>query len=421
MSQSRSLIAALEAVDRVLSADASDLRTLAEVAEISPDQLFLKADLTGVDLRNQDIEFLLPLEVDYVGAKLTDEQIRRFRRAERLLKKDRLTANEIDLRLEKIHEFIAFCTDDRRSNIGIPGRQLNEEDLFYVFVEPFFKYINYKIPLDTEYINFVLSNVFILFEKPHNEYPYHYNAFFKQLFSLFNFIKSPIDSKTIEIIDRNLRPLLSDTLGEAISLIDPSDILDTYWIRRNNFKDSFSASMQIGNIRNVDTQAIENTLHHLTTLPRQLSWEEVIWFLGKVPYSCTTDQAERLATFVVLRDWPPRNTKDILEAEVRPNLRTAIFRQILGQGDEGRVVELIKWLNDNRGAIGVLSLENAFQNIQGFNPALQLAYEIADDLADNQLDAIVSQLERLVETNQHSDRLKAFIKRHIPSSLTGKR
>lgn len=406
MSQSPSLIAALEAADRVLSSDTGDLKKLAEIAGVAPEVLFQRADLTGVDLRNQDIDFLLPLEVDYLGAMLTDRQLRAFRNAGRRLKRIRISPQERNARIEKVEQFIAkYAAEVPIAHNGIAAETLTVEYLREILLLPLLEYNRRNLLLPADYISGVLQHLTIWTTE-------HKSRFFPDLFSLLSDLKCPISDETIALLEESWRPRFGENLGNLVAIFHGNDLLDTYWICRITFDEAYAAAMQLGLARSVDAQAVEKALGRLRA-SSELSWSEALTFLKNVPIECNSDQAERLATYLTRTNWPARHTREILEAKVPPNMRTAIFRQLLAQGQEDRVIEVIKWLDNNRGAAGALSLENAFSHIKDFDLALQLAHELEPRLADNQIKVIDSALATLANRRQDFERLTSFRRRYI--------
>ena len=78
------------------------------------------------------------------------------------------------------------------------------------------------------------------------------------------------------------------------------------------------------------------------------------------------------------------------------------------QGDERRVIEVLRWLDDNRGAVGALSLEDAFRNIQSFDVGIVFAEEAGSRFADNQIKVIYLALRDLAATDADRQRLERF-------------
>lgn len=93
---------------------------------------------------------------------------------------------------------------------------------------------------------------------------------------------------------------------------------------------------------------------------------------------------------------------------MQPKVRNAIFRHLLAGGVEERVAEVIRWLDNNRGAAGALSLENAFVHIRDFGLGLRLACDISPHLADNQLKVIDQALSILAITKIDREALDRF-------------
>lgn len=407
MSQSPSLIAALEAVDRVLSAETGDLKQLADIAGLAPEVLYLRADLTGVDLRHQDIDFLLPLEVDYVGAILTDQQFRAFRNSERQLKRRRVTKAEQDVRLEMVNLFIADFVESGEKLVSLlrSGHALNAETLREILASPLSEYNRRDQLLPASYTNSVLEQ---LSEWGSNTK----SAFFPKLFALLSGINCVVDERTPTVLHAGWRAAFGEELGNLIAAFHLTEELDTYWVLRDSFDDVMAAATQIGMRRAVHAKALERAVRY-STKQSDWTWREYLGFLTDIPFDCDNDLAERLSVSLTKKDWPARNTLEILEAKTHPKIRTALFRQLLGQGKEERVIEVIKWLDDNRGAAGALSLENAFGHIKNFDLAFRLANDLAPRLADNQLNVVASSLSKLVYAKQDNERVESFRRRFL--------
>ena len=101
MPQSPSLISALSTVEQLLIADTGDLRELARIAGVTPEELYRGADLTGVNLTGQNIAFLLPLEVQFEGAILSDSQMDAFKKAAQIHSRRRQKATFSERRIDK--------------------------------------------------------------------------------------------------------------------------------------------------------------------------------------------------------------------------------------------------------------------------------------------------------------------------------
>ena len=404
-SQSLSLTIALEAVERVLDANTGDLRELAKIAGMEPEILFRRADLTGVDLRGQDIEFLLSLEVDYLGATLTDEQMRAFRNAERKLKASGLSPESINRRIELITDFIEEVTSNGPyyATRNDEPAELTKEFLFETLLQPVLDFDRRKLPLPAEFTNSVLAD----FSRWPETLTYR---FFDELFLLLGALECPVDVAVVSTLVSYWEPTFQNDLGDLIAHLGTSTALDRYWLTKDSFQETYDAAVQIGRGHDVDVAAIE---YHLTRWAQSgdVSWNDILNFFLNVPFNCDVDQSERLATFITRMDWHPGHTAEILGAAVPPKMKTAIFRQLLAQGREERVVEVVKWLENNQGAAGALTLENTFGQLKDFELAANLAFEISPRLADNQINVIYNTLHGLTKNTRDLDRLASFNRR----------
>ena len=235
--------------------------------------------------------------------------------------------------------------------------------------------------------------------------------FFHSLFALMSEIRSPVGQNTTAILAEHYAEPFGVALGALIGAFYPTPELDRYWIVRPDPAERLAAAQQIGTARPIHVYAVTKSVE------LSQGWAEVLKFLTGLPFECDTEQAERIALALTRKSWPPSQTRGILEARVQPKVRNAIFRHLLAGGVEERVAEVIRWLDNNRGAAGALSLENAFLHIRDFDLGLRLAYDISPHLADNQLKVIDHALSALVYTKTEREALDTF-RRSRPSYVT---
>ena len=404
MSQSPSLTAALEAVDRVFCAETGDLKELAKIAGILPDVLFLRADLSGLDIRSQSIDFLLPLETNYHAAILTTRQRRAFQKENR---QGRLTNKIRDLRVTLVTRFIRDYAENSSKMITKDGnRPITATELENVLLKPLLDQTRSVHSLTADYMNNVINNLGPLLSRGNTL------DFFTGIFKLLGDIQCPVDDRTANIIDRNLTVRFGSDLGTIIGSFRATEMLDLFWIKADNADPDYMLhkALEIAKVRKVHANAIERSMGFRS----RWGWQEKLRLL-QVPFECDSDQAERLATYLTRSHWPIEKTQEILNAKMQTKVQGAIFRQLLAQGKKARVVEVIKWLDDNRGAVGALSLENAFVHIKSFEIAIWLAQYLAPRLGANQLDVIDSALTNLAfrERKKDMDQLAAFRRKHI--------
>ena len=404
MSRSKSLTVALKAVERVMESDSSDLKVLAEVAGIEPERLYQRADLTGIDLRGKDIEFLLPLLTKYEGAILTDEQRRAFRKADRTGNIIRTQIRLRNIRADLITLFIeSYEEKGQFLQASSTADTLTSSSLKEILLEPAVHKYRSENTLPPQYINSVLNKLATYASSSNFE-------FFMKLFTLLSDLRCEVDVDTRTSFKEDLWPAFEDALGNLVGAFYPTSILDTYWVVRSTLSETLAAASQIAFRRPVDETAVEKAVEAFQ------HWEEVLSLLKIIQVDCDMDTAERLATYITRGDWAASETRNILEAKTPPKIRNAIFRQLLAEGREERVAEIVRWLDNNRGAAGALSLENAFVHIRDFELAFRLAQDIATHLADNQISVIDRELSKLAYLSTDRERLAGFRRKYVRTS-----
>lgn len=401
MSQSASLTAALEAVERVLNAETTELKALAEIAGISPERLFLRADLSGIDLRRSDIEFLLPLQTYFEEAILTPRQRRAFRRSTREASRMRVRRQVQDLRTNLVTKFIE---EYESSGVQLRSRDgeklLTNSRLRAIILAPMLALYSKNEFLNANFTNAVIRDIEPWASLSHG-------GFFRKLFSLLGNLRCPVDKLTPLDFARYVTSYFRDEAGYLVGAFHATAELDIYWTCTLDPENRLSSAIQIGSMRPVHVAAIEKAINGLHT------WKEILEILVKVPFECDSDEAERLALQLTRQEWQDADTSSILNAKTQYKVRNAIFRQLLAQGQERRVAEVIRWLDDNRGAAGALSLENAFVHIRDFNLALQLAQDIAPNLAENQMKVIVHALLQASYDPEHKHQVNRLRRFHL--------
>lgn len=414
MSQSKSLTTALEAVERIFAAETSDLKELALIAGANPYRVFDGADLAGLDLRQTDIDFLLGQEVEFEGARLTDGQRRAFRAARRRRKSQSIGQGQQAERLRVVREFVFFYSSKpdllpSAKDVGKLSIALVEKTLLL----PIEEYNHRSASLNTEFTNGVLETFGAWCSHAHFAISPN---FIVQIFALLGSLKSPVDGATIEILKDPWRSELGEILGRCIAAFGQNDALDNYWLNRSTLAETYAAASQIGAFRSVSGGAAEDALTSVAARPSDTSWKELLEFLAQIPFACDNDRAERLALLLTRLDWSADHTLEILQAPTPRKIRNALFRQMLAQGRSDRVLEVLRWLNDNRGAVGALSLENALLQISEFDPVLRLAVELEPDLSDFQLSIFALALRERAGNQYQRTQAQRFAK-YLTSSV----
>lgn len=417
MSQSQLLTKALKAAELVLAADTTDTAELAKIAEdvsgISSKRILLGIDLTDIDLTQRDISHLLDKQAKYHNAIMSSEQRKRFERSERNSSRRRLRTKIKDLRAALIIEFIEHY------EIAMKEASLNKSSphvhhLRTILLEPI--RIRYKTDalLDIHYTIDVIKG-FLPWAK------YGNTDFYEALFDLLSRIQAPVSGDVVNILNDKYFPSFGQYLGDIIAKMRPTPELDVYWIidlpkyqtndkipsltnyaRRILNANPIERATQISAVRPIHIAAVEKTLDEIG------STSEGIKFLETINYDCNSNEAERIAFRLTRGDWPASRTTPILNTKTHPRVRGALFRQLLQQGQEDRVIEVLRWLNNARGAVGALSLDDAFRHIRSFDVGLRFAQEAAPDFADKQVSVVYYALKNLARSKQQLVRLEAF-------------
>lgn len=399
MLQSPSLTTALEAVERVLKSDTGDLKELAKIAGVSPEALYFQADLSGIDLTDTDIDFLLPLQTHFTNAITTSDQRRAFRKASEQRYKQISREKIRDIRAQLVLRFIEYYESTKIQDIIATDESVLTPEFFReILLKPIIEIKNHSKLLKADYTNSALSAIepWVSIENI---------KFLKDYFGLLGKIFAPTNLKTVIILSEGPFINIGDDLGLLIAVMHPTISVDLFWLKRSGRDQIIKAAKQIGLHRKVDANAIEKTLP-------ELQWEELVSLFETVPFECDIERAERFSAHIVKQDWPSSETTRILEAKAHTKIRTALFRQIVGQGDQRRVGEVIRWLNGNKGAIGALSLENAFIHIRDFDVALKLASDLAPSLAANHIAVLEKALSSLAHTTGERSLLRSFRSKH---------
>ncbi|TNH38336.1 hypothetical protein [Paracoccus haeundaensis] len=419
MSQSQLLTKALKAAELVLAADTTDTAELANIAEdvsgISARRILLGIDLTDIDLTQRDISHLLDKQAKYHNAIISSEQRKRFQRSERNGSRRRLRIKIKNLRAAIITEFVEDYEEAILNEPVITGLP-HAHQLRAILLEPIRNKYNADAFLNIDYTINVLEG-FLPWAK------YGLTDFYGEIFRLLSRIQAPVNSDVVNILNEEYFPVFGESLGDLIATMHPTPELDIYWIlnllkhqTRSSVSELFLPAYtvlqaeptyrarQISSIRPIHIAAIEETLDELG------NYSKIIKFLESVNYKCNPNEAERIAVRLTRGDWPASKTPLILNTKTHPRVRGALFRQLLQQGQEDRVIEVLRWLNNARGAVGALSLDDAFRNIESFDVGLRFAQEAAPNFADNQITVVYFALRNLARSKQHRMMLEAFCK-----------
>ncbi len=408
MQRSPSLTQAISTAEALLRADTDDLRQLAAIAGQDPAAMYLGADLTGVDLRSQDISFLVGLGTNFEGAILTDEQRRQLRRGSVEERKQETRKSIRDLRVDMVLRFIERHRDadlapyQREGQASIP----HDWDLDIPFEALLQEVLLNPILMSTspnpndqcgsDYMSAALIRL--------SQYlSYESELFFKELFQLFGDLRCPVDDAVIDILKNNYLRQLQSKLGNLIAMMRPTRNLDVWWVLdQNGFAAMIAAAAELSRYREVHATAIEAFATEVADPKLSLQ------MLTETRYELDADQAERIAYAITSKNWPASMTADVLDAKVPRPLAISIFRQLLAQGNGPRVSEVILWLDRSKWSLGGLSLENAVANIDNFDAIYNLAKMLAPNVKGNQIGVLRSRLSQLARTDVEQAKLSRF-------------
>ncbi|WP_423211849.1 hypothetical protein [Paracoccus yeei] len=422
MQRSPSLTQAISTAETLLRADTDDLKQLAAIAGQDPREMYLRADLTGVDLTRQDISFLIGLGTNFEAAKLTDEQRRLLRRGSKEERAQETRRSIRDVRVELVLKFIERHLNDdmtiyySQSELHVPHdwdsetqhalirqkrealRTQFETTLRSTLLDPILHSSspNPNDQFGSDYMSAALSRL-SMFLSDGSE------AFFEELFQLFGDVRCPIDGAVIDTLKQSYRPQLGSRLGNLIAKMRPIRVLDAWWVLdQDGFAAMIAAATEISRRREVHVAAIEAFATEVTDPKISLQ------MLTEAGYELGGDQAERIAYAIVSRNWPASMTSEILDARVPRPLAIAIFRQLLAQGNGPRISEVILWLDRSRWSLGGLSLENAVANIDDFDAVYNLAKMLAPNERSNQTGILESRMSQLARTDMERAKLNRF-------------
>lgn len=421
MRQSQSLIKALEAAAEALTSESCDLKELAAKAAatsgIPANSILMNIDLTEIDLTGKQIDYLTDKGAHYHAAHLTSEQRAKFRRGERELRTRQTRRKIQSIRIEMIADFVdAFEAQDVSIVDRERKRHLNAQQLKEILLSRVGADYTANKPLDEKYTQHVLRGLVPFAVSTNLE-------FFKDVFNLLGRLKCETGEVVRAFIMGHYYSEFGDTVGDLIAQLLPNAALDSQWIKVNSMemawinsgrgkkgdsRDVFPSpfvdrARQINKYRAIHPGAIEDVLDFIQDGLQRLS------FIEKIEFDCSADEAERIAIRIVKADWPASLTRRVLEAEVPTRVRSALFRQIMHQGSVERTLELLRWLNNNRGAVGALSLDDALTRINSFTALFDFATDVHMDLAVNQLNVLRQALNRTAKDSAQRSKVRRLL------------
>lgn len=418
MQQSQSLINALKAAAEVLTSESRDLEELAAeaalISGIPAERILMNIDLTGIDLSGKQIDYLTRKGANYHAAQLTAEQRAKFQNGEREVRTRQMRRKIRSIRVEMISRFIeAFEAHNTSIDDEKREQPLDVQLLKDILLSPLG--IDYPAdkPLDERYTQRVLVRLAPFAKKANLK-------FFQALFHLLGDLRCEVGPIARDLIIGDYREKFGDSLGDLIGQLQPNADLDANWIdvktwingvklkngesRRVHLYPFVRRARQINNYRAIHPGAMEEALDYLTDAFLKLS------FIEAIDFECSADEAERIAIRIVGADWPASRTRQVLTAEVPTKVRNALFRQIMQQGNVERTLEMLRWLNHNRGAVGALSLDDALTRVNSFVALFDFASDVHVDLAENQINVLRQALNRTAKDSAQ----RAKVRRLLP-------
>jgi len=420
MQQSRSLIKALEAAADVLTSGSRDLKELAEMAAatsgIPANRILMNVDLTGIDLTEKQIDDLTDKGARYHAAHLTNEQRTKFQKGEQEGRARQRRRKIRSIRVQMISDFIdTFEAKGAPLVAGERKQPLDANLLRQILLTPLATDYPADTPLDDRYTKRVLVRLAQFARVPNLD-------FFQELFRLIGDLHSEIGEVTCVLILDDYVANFGDDVGTLIGQLQPSANLDTRWVLGNHFNTTSRSyrgnadpkgnvgvnelimrAKQISRFRPVHPKAIEEILDVV------LDPFDKLAFLETVDFDCSGDEAERIALRVTSGVWPASRTREILEANVPTKVRGALFRQLMHEGNPERSLELLRWLNNNRGAVGGLSLDDALARIDSFPALIDFATDVRATLATNQINILRRALERTAKNSSHRAKVRQLL------------
>ncbi len=411
MPQSPSLISALSTVEQLLSAETGDLRELARIAGVTPEELYQGADLSGVNLTGQNIAFLLPLEVRFEEAIVSDSQMDAFKKAAQIHSRRRQKATFAERRIDKIRAFVEHYDLQRvRLSDRGTGPILQSGYLAEVVLDPFRRNRDLFAGNDgLVYAERVLEALAPWATTENLD-------FYQDLFTLLGEIGTLIAPGIIIPLSQYYLSTFGSGLGELLSLLTVSGVTDRWFVMD-------AAPEGQGQIfaKRLTSRRSLSPFAAKAFVEKSDSLSEIVAFLAEVPITIDDDFAEQIAFVMSRRTWHASTTQSVLEAKIPQRIFSALVRQIKLHPDQQRLAGLILWQNANKGAVGALSLDNLFGAFKDFSLAMRTAEVIAPNLAPNQISVVLGVLRGLVNESQEQSRFDRFEKLQSAGGSTTKR
>ncbi len=194
------------------------------------------------------------------------------------------------------------------------------------------------------------------------------------------------------------------------ALMPSSRALDSFWLAQDHQpRSTKEAARQISDKRPLDGEAVALACATMESI------FEIADFLDELNFIISPDQAERIAFIMINMSWQSAFVSEVVELSVPRQLKTAIIRQLLRQGDEHRVDGFVQWLTTGNGqtAGGGIILDDAFQTMVDFDAALRLANRVSSVLRRNQIAIIARRLSVLARTKSELGAFERYKERFV--------
>jgi hypothetical protein len=361
--------------------------------------MYRDADLSGVDLRDQDISFLVSLNTNFKNAILTNSQRAALQQGQQGPVKKNETLKAIqDARVILVSQFIDEYSGRNGNLVSTSGEYLQEWILRSILLSTV-NSTSAREPDEQFGANYVSTALSALAPWAADSHVF----FFLKLFKLFGDLLCLTDRQTIAVLDKYYVPTFGEFTGDFVACMRATKAIDEWWILEMPYANSCLArAQQISKTRPVHISAVDTYISQTSKI------YDIIEFLSQIDFEINADYAEKFAFQIVSNPWPASQTKFILSAKLSPRVCAAIYRQLLAQGDERRIANVVEWIDDGRGAAGAISLENAFIHIKNFDIAFSLAKKLSPRMKSNQRNVIDLALSKLAVSRKDMERLREY-------------
>lgn len=378
----------------VLAADTDDLVELAKITGYPPKVLFANADLSGVDLRSQDIRFLVGLNADCRNAILTSEQ-RQFLRDQKSEYVDsdqrNMRAQIAALRAEIIEKYL------RSTNVFEADHPIFESVLKPIRNS---KNVTYNRTLDAKIVELLITSLSDYWDefKSLNAQ----KAFFKTLASaryrLFRSTFKLIKEHTSEILnnypDTNLIPLDNCSAGFLTEML-----LDA--TKNNSIDFNFYASRFLEQTSVLSDPSAQVLFRNVTTLKLRA---EVCSFIQDSNFSA--DQTSFCK--MILEQTHDQNSLRIFAESLSssPTIRLAYLRLAMRSPNLEIVLAALRHLHHGNANSTTIELSDIVYNMSKYADRVSFARRTETLLNRHQHRIIVEEVEKAAFTPNEKRRIR---------------